>query len=204
MGRRRRHGGRSWRAAGSTRSWPREPAGRSRRPRRPPHREHRRVASRRPLGRVRTAGAAHGTRIRGVRLRPEAVAGVFGVDTCGAPQPDPRPGRRRGVQAQSRPGRRPGARRVGARVEPDRRAAAAVRLLEHDSVDATADRSDSRAGSSAVCSTRTSASAPKTFQRVLRFQRFVQRTDEGTPLAHAAADAGYSDQAHMSRDVLPA
>lgn len=41
---------------------------------------------------------------------------------------------------------------------------------------------------------------PKTLQRVLRFHRFVSRVDEGTDLASLAADTGYSDQAHLTRE----
>ena len=42
---------------------------------------------------------------------------------------------------------------------------------------------------------------PKTLQRVLRFRRFVSRIDAGdADLAAIAADVGYSDQAHLTRD----
>jgi methylphosphotriester-DNA--protein-cysteine methyltransferase len=48
---------------------------------------------------------------------------------------------------------------------------------------------------------------PKTLQRVLRFRRFVSRIDAGPPagraahdLAALAADAGYADQAHLTRE----
>jgi len=42
---------------------------------------------------------------------------------------------------------------------------------------------------------------PKTLQRVLKFQRFVRRIDAGhTDLAALAADAGYADQAHLTRE----
>jgi methylphosphotriester-DNA--protein-cysteine methyltransferase len=45
---------------------------------------------------------------------------------------------------------------------------------------------------------------PKTLQRVLRFRRFVSRVDEGGPaardLAIVAAEAGYADQAHLTRE----
>lgn len=44
---------------------------------------------------------------------------------------------------------------------------------------------------------------PKTLQRVLRFQRFVRMLDApaGPPdLAEAAAQAGYADQAHLTRE----
>jgi AraC-like DNA-binding protein len=45
---------------------------------------------------------------------------------------------------------------------------------------------------------------PKTLQRVLRFRRFLAGIDasDGSPdLAWLAADAGYADQAHLTRDV---
>jgi AraC-like DNA-binding protein len=47
---------------------------------------------------------------------------------------------------------------------------------------------------------------PKTLQRVFRFQRFVRRIDAPTgasgplDLAAAAAEAGYADQAHLTRE----
>jgi AraC-like DNA-binding protein len=42
---------------------------------------------------------------------------------------------------------------------------------------------------------------PKTLQRILRFQRFVRRIDAGeTDLAAIAADVGYADQAHLTRE----
>jgi AraC-like DNA-binding protein len=44
---------------------------------------------------------------------------------------------------------------------------------------------------------------PKTLQRVLRFQRFVRRLDacvQPPDLAAAAAEAGYADQAHLTRE----
>jgi len=42
---------------------------------------------------------------------------------------------------------------------------------------------------------------PKTLQRILRFRRFVSRIDTGDrDLATIAADAGYADQAHLTRE----
>jgi AraC-like DNA-binding protein len=45
---------------------------------------------------------------------------------------------------------------------------------------------------------------PKTLQRVLRFRRFVSRIDAGGPpapdLSAIAAQAGYADQAHLTRE----
>jgi transcriptional regulator GlxA family with amidase domain len=47
---------------------------------------------------------------------------------------------------------------------------------------------------------------PKTLDRILRFQRFVARiraVDSGDEdLARIAADLGYADQAHLSRDSV--
>jgi len=46
--------------------------------------------------------------------------------------------------------------------------------------------------------------APKTLQRILRFQRLLELARPGGPrrdLAFLAIEAGYADQAHMSRDV---
>jgi methylphosphotriester-DNA--protein-cysteine methyltransferase len=42
---------------------------------------------------------------------------------------------------------------------------------------------------------------PKTLQRVLRFRRFLARADGGE-LAQAAFDAGYADQAHLTRECV--
>ena len=46
---------------------------------------------------------------------------------------------------------------------------------------------------------------PKTLQRVYRFQRFVRRLDAtggSCDLALAAAEAGYADQSHLTRDCV--
>jgi AraC-like DNA-binding protein len=46
---------------------------------------------------------------------------------------------------------------------------------------------------------------PKTLQRVLRFRRFVSRIDQNrdqADLAALAADAGYTDQAHLTRECV--
>ncbi|QHE87909.1 helix-turn-helix domain-containing protein [Hydrogenophaga sp. BPS33] len=44
--------------------------------------------------------------------------------------------------------------------------------------------------------------APKTFLRVLRFQRALPALRAGQPLAAVAVDLGYSDQSHFSREFL--
>jgi AraC-like DNA-binding protein len=46
---------------------------------------------------------------------------------------------------------------------------------------------------------------PKTLQRVLRFQRFVQRVDasgQALDLAVTASEAGYADQPHLTRECV--
>lgn len=43
---------------------------------------------------------------------------------------------------------------------------------------------------------------PKTFARVVRFQRALARIRRGEELARAAAASGYADQAHMTREVV--
>jgi AraC-like DNA-binding protein len=42
---------------------------------------------------------------------------------------------------------------------------------------------------------------PKTLARVLRFQRFLQLSGAGADLARLALDAGYADQAHLTREA---
>lgn len=44
--------------------------------------------------------------------------------------------------------------------------------------------------------------APKAYQRVLRFQHALRNLRRGDALASVASDAGYSDQAHFSREFL--
>jgi AraC-like DNA-binding protein len=43
---------------------------------------------------------------------------------------------------------------------------------------------------------------PKTFARVMRFRRMLALVRAGEPLAAAAAEAGYSDQPHMTREAV--
>ncbi|WP_327288210.1 helix-turn-helix domain-containing protein [Streptomyces sp. NBC_01198] len=42
---------------------------------------------------------------------------------------------------------------------------------------------------------------PRTLTRVLRMQRALRMARAGTPFARVAADAGYADQPHLSREV---
>ncbi|TYB67386.1 helix-turn-helix domain-containing protein [Nonomuraea sp. PA05] len=43
--------------------------------------------------------------------------------------------------------------------------------------------------------------APKTLQRIIRFQHALRLARTGIPLAQVAITAGYTDQAHLSNDV---
>lgn len=93
--------------------------------------------------------------------------------------------------------------RLVAESEPDALVAVATRLLRDPGV--RVEQVASEAGiSMRQLRRRCDASigyGPKTLQRVLKFQRFVRRIDAGhTDLALLAADAGYADQAHLSRE----
>lgn len=43
--------------------------------------------------------------------------------------------------------------------------------------------------------------APKTLQRIVRFQRALRLARAGRPLADVAVESGYADQAHLANDV---
>ena len=43
---------------------------------------------------------------------------------------------------------------------------------------------------------------PKTFARIVRFQRALAQIRRGDEFAATAAEAGYADQAHMTREVV--
>lgn len=43
--------------------------------------------------------------------------------------------------------------------------------------------------------------APKTLQRIVRFQRALRLARAGVPLSSVAAESGYADQAHLANDV---
>jgi AraC-like DNA-binding protein len=142
-----------------------------------------------------------GTRIHGVRIRPEAVAATFGVEASEL--------RNQTVDLADVLGSRRSRALVIddamdawiRSIEPDARAAVAVRLLERNPVDAAATMLGLSGRQLRRVFEVNVGLGPKSFQRVRRFQRFLQRAEVGAPLASAAFEAGYSDQAHMSRDV---
>lgn len=142
-----------------------------------------------------------GTRVRGIRLRPEAVAAAFG--TTGAslrnltlPGEDVFGSRRsRGLLDAQRVDR------WLREVAPDARGAAAVRLLATRTVLDSADLLGVSGRQLRRIMLEATGLTPKTYQRVRRLQRFLALVPRASGLADAAAEAGYSDQAHMTREV---
>jgi AraC-like DNA-binding protein len=142
-----------------------------------------------------------GTRIQGVRFRPEALAVLFGVDASTL--------RNRTVDLADIVGDRraqrlanPAALDIWIRSAlPDPLVTAALRLLRETSVfNASTEIGISTRHLHRVVLAHTGLS-PKVFQRILRFRRFLTHATRGEGLAIAAAAAGYADQAHMSREV---
>jgi AraC-like DNA-binding protein len=145
-----------------------------------------------------------GTWIRGIRLRPEAVAAAFRVEASSllnltVPAEDVLGSRR--------------ARRLldlGALdawirgIEPARRTALAVGLLAADpavQVTEVADLLGVTARQLRRILVTEVGLPPKAYQRVVRMQRFLGIIGRSAGLADAAAEAGYADQSHLTRDV---
>jgi AraC-like DNA-binding protein len=150
---------------------------------------------------VSTPVLAAGTAIQGIRFRPEAVAAVFGVDAASL--------RNRTVALDDVVGTRRARRVLDGEaldawiraVEPDGRTAAALQLLrDHPVALASARVGISPRQLQRLLHTHAGV-GPKTYQRVVRLQRFLSVVEGGDGLAVAAAEAGYADQAHMSREV---
>jgi AraC-like DNA-binding protein len=146
---------------------------------------------------------AAGTRLRGIRFRPEAVGAAFGVDAAAL--------RNQTVALTDVVGTRRARRIADDRridawirsVELDRRAVAAVRLLAGElrveDVSARIGISDRQLRRIVLAETGV---GPKVFQRIARLRRLLAAAERGDGLAAAAATAGYSDQAHMTREVV--
>jgi AraC-like DNA-binding protein len=142
-----------------------------------------------------------GTVIRGIRLRPEAIAAAFRLNASEL--------RNLTVPGEDVIGAR-GVRRLGddhaidawiRSIEPDRRTAVAIELLQSEPVEHVA----RQIGLSARQLQRSIATnvglTPKTLQRVMRLQRFLDAASRRDDLAAASADAGYADQSHLTREV---
>jgi len=142
-----------------------------------------------------------GTWIRGIRLRPHAVAAAFRVDASAI--------RNRTLPLEDVLGSRHARRLLDPRdrdewirsIKPNPRTKHAVRLLETHPVDSAADALGVTPRQLHRVLVEEVGLAPKVFQRVLRMQRFVEAMERLGGLANAAAEAGYADQSHMTREV---
>jgi AraC-like DNA-binding protein len=145
---------------------------------------------------------AAGTRLLGVRLRPEAVGAAFRTTASSLlnetlPAEDVFGARRARLLLD------PAHRDAWIRsIQPDPRVARAVDLLRIHSVSGAAERLSLTTRQLQRLLRTQFGLAPKTYQRVARFQRFLRIADAGSSLAAAAVDAGYADQAHLTRDVV--
>jgi AraC-like DNA-binding protein len=142
-----------------------------------------------------------GTWIRGIRLRPHAVAAAFRIDASTL--------RNTTVSLEDVLGSSQARRLLDRRardawvrsIEPNPRTERAVRLLTMHPVEVVADAVGVTSRQLHRVLVTDVGLAPKVFQRVLRMQRFVASAERLGGLAHAAADAGYADQSHMTREV---
>jgi AraC-like DNA-binding protein len=163
------------------------------------------------------------TTVVGVRLRPGAAAGLLGAPASALLNRDTPLGELWGAAAaalsarvleQASPADRLAAAaaalapRLAAAGPPDPLIAAATLWLARHPAGRIADLCRALAISERRLRRRFAAAigyGPKTFQRVLRLQRVLALAGRlpraGTTLAGLAADAGYADQAHMSREL---
>jgi AraC-like DNA-binding protein len=159
------------------------------------------------------AGRAPGTVFVGVRFRPGAGGAALGVPLIevldqrvdAADLPAVPAGRLPGSLTPAEAMRRIAVAAAGMVTErpPDRLVLEAARLLGQPG--AHADLVAARLGISERQLRRRCQAAvgygPRMLARVLRFRRFVSRIDAGaTDLAGLAAEAGYADQAHLTRE----
>ena len=142
-----------------------------------------------------------GTIVRGVRLRPEAVAPAFGTSAHLLRNVTSAAADVLGARRAATLGDRRGIDRWVRSIEPDPRTATAVRLLGTH----TLSQVSQQLGITGRHLRRTLLGdvgiAPKTYQRVLRLRRFLAYAEAGRPLAAAAADAGYADQSHLTHET---
>lgn len=142
-----------------------------------------------------------GTWIRGIRLRPHAVAAAFRIDASllrnrTLPLAD--------VLGAGRAHRLLDARQRDAwvtSIEPSLRTERALQLLSTHPVEFAAAAVGLTSRQLRRVLVTEVGLAPKVFQRVLRMQRFVTAAELSAELASAAVDAGYADQSHMTREV---
>ena len=140
-----------------------------------------------------------GTRVRGIRLRPHAVAAALHVDASSL-QNATLPLETILGSARADSLRDDGTLEAWTRsIEPSPRTAHAVRLLARRSVEEAAAALGVAPRQLLRPLVHDVGAAPKALQRVLRMQRVVQAAERSVGLAAAAAEARYADQAHMTR-----
>jgi AraC-like DNA-binding protein len=144
---------------------------------------------------------ASGTRIHGVRLRPAAVAAAFEASASSLTNRTVPADEVLGAKRSRRLAHRDGLDAWIRSVEPDSRTEAAIRLLASYSVDEVAHRLGVTARQLRRILLQDVGLSPKVYQRVVRLQRFIRDAERGSRLAAAAADAGYADQPHLTREV---
>lgn len=151
--------------------------------------------------RLAEAALPSGTTVRGVRLRPEAVAPAFrtsahllrnltaeAADVIGGPQ----------AAALEDPRRLD---RWVRSIEPDPRTATAVGLLATHTLPEVSEQLGITGRHLRRILLGEVGIAPKAYQRVLRLRRFLAFAEAGRSLADAAAGAGYADQSHLAHET---
>lgn len=143
---------------------------------------------------------AAGSSCRGLRLRPEAVATIFGVPAHEL--------RNKELPLDDAVGTRRAQRFIATvlhgasddslEVEPPAEVANALRLLPMSSVDETAHALGLSSRHLRRLLLEHTGLGPKEHQRVRRLRRFL---DDDSKLADAAVAAGYADQSHLTREV---
>ncbi len=142
-----------------------------------------------------------GSTLHGLRLRPEAVATFFGIPADEL--------RNLSVPLEDVVGSRRTRRLVdiilhgspdddALTTQPPELARRAFQLLRSKSVEAAAVELGFSSRHLRRLVVAHSGLGPKTYQRVVRLRRFL---GEDGPLAQVATNAGYADQAHLTREV---
>jgi AraC-like DNA-binding protein len=142
-----------------------------------------------------------GAHLRGIRFRPEAVAAAFQIRASSL--------RNQTLPADTVLGSKVARRLFDASavdkwirsISPDPRLSGALNLLATRSVDEAAHALGMTGRHLRRLVVSNTGLSPKVYQQVIRLRRFVDALDAGTPLAAAAAAAGYTDQPHLTRDV---
>ncbi|NIH87934.1 helix-turn-helix domain-containing protein [Amycolatopsis granulosa] len=146
-----------------------------------------------------------GAELRGLRVRPEAIAAVLGlpgheVRDAVVPLTAVLPDAVARVVADSVwRGQFPAA--LTPRPGDARVRHAVRRIWRGDPLDSVAAGAGVTGRQLRRLFTEQAGLGPKALQRVARFQRFLRHADSGGALAVAAAAAGYADQAHLTRET---